>query len=43
MVEEAGGSVTDFRGQQLDIYMPKVLASNGLVHDEMMRVLREGQ
>jgi myo-inositol-1(or 4)-monophosphatase len=39
LIEEAGGRVTDFTGQPLDIYTPKVLASNGLVHNVMMRVL----
>ena len=39
LIEEAGGRVTDFSGDPLDIYTPKVLASNGLVHDAMMRVL----
>ena len=39
LIEEAGGSVTDFLGAPLDIYTPKVLASNGLVHNAMMRVL----
>jgi myo-inositol-1(or 4)-monophosphatase len=39
LIEEAGGRVTDFNGDKLDIYSPKALASNGLVHDSMMRVL----
>jgi myo-inositol-1(or 4)-monophosphatase len=39
LIEEAGGRITDFNGRKLDIYSPKVLASNGLVHDRMMRVL----
>jgi myo-inositol-1(or 4)-monophosphatase len=39
-IEEAGGSVTDFQGAPLDIYTPRVLASNGLVHHSMMQVLR---
>jgi myo-inositol-1(or 4)-monophosphatase len=40
LIEEAGGRITDYEGRPLDIYTPKVLASNGLVHDSMMRVLR---
>jgi myo-inositol-1(or 4)-monophosphatase len=40
LVEEAGGQVSDFHGQQLDIYTPKVLVSNGLIHEQMMEVLR---
>ncbi len=39
LIEEAGGRVTNFSGGSLDIYTPKVLASNGLVHDAMMNVL----
>ncbi len=39
LIQEAGGRVTDFTGQPLDIYTPKVLASNALVHSAMMRVL----
>ena len=40
LIEEAGGRVTDYKGAALDIYTPKVLASNGLVHEAMMRVLK---
>jgi myo-inositol-1(or 4)-monophosphatase len=39
LIEEAGGRVTDYRGSALDIYTPKVLATNGHVHDAMMRIL----
>ena len=39
LIEEAGGLVTDFAGEKLNIYTPKVLASNGLVHNAMRRVL----
>ncbi len=39
LIEEAGGRVTDFHDAPLDIYTKKVLASNGLVHNMMMRVL----
>lgn len=40
LIEEAGGKVTDFYGAALDIYTPRVLASNGLVHEGMMKVLQ---
>lgn len=40
LIEEAGGYVSNFSGGALDIYTPKVLASNGLIHDAMMKVLR---
>jgi myo-inositol-1(or 4)-monophosphatase len=39
LIEEAGGQVTDFSGKPLDIYTPKVLASNGLIHEVMMKIL----
>jgi myo-inositol-1(or 4)-monophosphatase len=42
LVEESGGRVTDFTGNRLDIYTPKVLASNGLIQEAMMRVLASG-
>jgi myo-inositol-1(or 4)-monophosphatase len=40
LIEEAGGTVSDFQGGALDIYSPRVLASNGLVHQSMMEVIR---
>jgi len=39
LIEEAGGRISDFDGAPLDIFTPKVLASNGLIHEKMMRVL----
>jgi myo-inositol-1(or 4)-monophosphatase len=39
LVTEAGGAVTDFGGKAFSIYKPEVLASNGAVHEEMMRLL----
>jgi myo-inositol-1(or 4)-monophosphatase len=41
IVEEAGGTVTDFQGRPANIYHPEVLASNGLIHEAMLEVLRE--
>jgi myo-inositol-1(or 4)-monophosphatase len=40
MVLEAGGRVTDFKGSLYSIYEPSIVASNGLIHDEMLKVLR---
>ena len=40
LIQEAGGRVTDFRDAPLDIYTPKVLASNGMIHKAMMGVLK---
>jgi myo-inositol-1(or 4)-monophosphatase len=40
LVEEAGGRVSKYDDSPLSIYTPPILASNGLLHSEMMRVLR---
>jgi myo-inositol-1(or 4)-monophosphatase len=42
LIEEARGKVTNFDNEPLSIYTKKVLATNGLVHDAMRRVLKEG-
>jgi len=39
IVQEAGGRVTDFKGGRFSIYGQEIVASNGLVHDEMLAVL----
>ena len=39
LVEEAGGRVTHYDGRPFDHYHPPIAASNGLVHDAMLRVL----
>ncbi|MFQ5481052.1 MAG: inositol monophosphatase family protein [Thermodesulfobacteriota bacterium] len=39
LVEEAGGTVTDFEGEKFSNFKPYCLASNGLIHGEMVRVL----
>ena len=40
LVEEAGGRVSDFKGKPVALTRGRVVASNGLIHDEMLRVLR---
>jgi len=40
IIEEAGGRVSNYSGEPIDIYSPPIMASNGLVHEEMMRVLK---
>jgi len=37
LVEEAGGRVTGFSGQPFQIDSREVLASNGLIHDALLR------
>jgi myo-inositol-1(or 4)-monophosphatase len=40
IVAEAGGRVTDFGGGGFSNYKPEVVASNGLIHDRMIEVLK---
>jgi len=42
LVEEAGGTVTNHAGEPYSITDHRVLASNGLVHQEMLRILAAG-
>jgi len=39
ILEEAGGRVTQYDGSPFDVYTGPILSSNGLLHDEMMRIL----
>jgi len=39
-IEEAGGLVTDFDGNKIDIFSKKILASNGNLHNSMIEVLK---
>jgi myo-inositol-1(or 4)-monophosphatase len=39
IVEEAGGKVSDFEGRTFDPFNQRALASNGLIHEEMSKVL----
>ncbi|HEX7084852.1 MAG TPA: inositol monophosphatase family protein [Vicinamibacterales bacterium] len=41
LVEEAGGRVTSLDGGPFDLRAGRIVASNGLVHDDMLRVIRE--
>lgn len=40
IVEEAGGSVTDFDGNKIDIYSKRILATNSFVHQKMIDVMK---
>lgn len=40
LVEEAGGRVSTFNGSDFDIYNREILASNGLIHEQMIEVLK---
>ena len=39
IVEEAGGRVTDFEGKKYSPYQHRILATNGKIHDEMLKVI----
>ncbi len=41
MITEAGGKVTDFKGEPFSIYSEEILASNGLIHEQMIQVIKE--
>ena len=43
IVEEAGGRVTKFGGEEYYISDQEIVASNGKIHDEMMNVLSSGR
>lgn len=40
IVEEAGGLVTDFDGNKIDIFSKRILASNSFVHNKMIELLK---
>jgi myo-inositol-1(or 4)-monophosphatase len=40
LIEEAGGRVSRYDGTAFDIYTPPIIVSNGLLHDEMLRVVQ---
>lgn len=39
IVEEAGGKVTDFNGNYYSPYQPRILATNGRIHDELLAAI----
>jgi myo-inositol-1(or 4)-monophosphatase len=41
MLEEAGGTITGIDGSPFDVEAGHLIASNGRIHDEMVRVIRE--
>jgi myo-inositol-1(or 4)-monophosphatase len=41
LVEEAGGKITDFGGEPYQLGGPMILASNGLIHEEVRQVAQE--
>lgn len=43
IAEEAGGRFTDFRGFPTTIYNKELLVSNGILHEQMIEVLKKGR
>jgi myo-inositol-1(or 4)-monophosphatase len=41
IIQEAGGQFTDLEGNDFTLRTRKICATNGKIHDEMLRVLRE--
>jgi myo-inositol-1(or 4)-monophosphatase len=41
VITEAGGKLTDLQGRPFSIYSEEILASNGLIHQQMIEVIRE--
>lgn len=39
IVEEAGGKVTDLKGNTYSPYQPKILATNGHIHNQMLSII----
>lgn len=40
LVEEAGGKVTDWNGEKFDISKDNIIASNGVIHDELLNIVK---
>ncbi len=36
IVKEAGGKITDFEGKEFSCYQKQIMATNGLIHEELM-------
>ena len=43
IVEEAGGRVTDFKGQPYSPYQPHLLATNGHIHEDLLSIINGGE
>jgi myo-inositol-1(or 4)-monophosphatase len=41
ILEEAGGIITDFYGNEIDIFSKKILATNRLIHNSMIEILKK--
>lgn len=41
IVEEAGGSVSDYSGERIDIFKNEIIATNGLIHNELQCLIQD--
>ncbi|MCF6268877.1 MAG: inositol monophosphatase [Melioribacteraceae bacterium] len=41
LIKEAGGKISNFSNEQIDVYSKQLLATNNKVHNEMIKVLNE--
>lgn len=41
VIEEAGGKLSAFNGKPLDIFGDEIMASNGIIHEEMLGILKQ--
>ena len=41
ILEEAGGKVTDFEGNRYSPYQQKIVATNGLIHEQLLGVIND--
>ncbi len=43
LVEEAEGKISNFSNQPVDIYSNELLATNGLIFDEMIKIIKKAK
>jgi len=43
IIEEAGGKVTDLKGEYYNPYQPGIIATNGKIHSELLNVVNGGE
>jgi len=41
LVEEAGGRISDYRGEKFSPFIPEILATNNRIHEELTEILKD--
>lgn len=41
LIKEAGGIITNYQGENYDIYQKTIVASNGLIHDTLINIFKD--